>query len=154
MSGHLEDITQRNIRKIHERWGMIKNTLIVRDVIDPLIEAGVVEVDRWVEMKKIRSEKDKAEELLVILTRKPSSIPVFYRALKDKNHSLATDLKILEDSNIPGKEKISWLRFNFNFFVNLSCTAYRVFQAIKCSYSGVWLVRVFSSEKLNFCRFH
>lgn len=121
MSGHLEDITQRNKNLIHKNWGTIKKKLIVADVIDQLIEAGVVEVDRWMEMKKIRSEIEKVEELLVILTKKPTSIPVFHRALKNKNHPLATDLQILEDSNSPGKENnsLAQVQFQFLFYFKL-----------------------------------
>ena len=121
MSGHIEDITPRNKKLLHEKWGRIKHTLIVTDVIDPLIEAGVVEVDRWVEMKKIRSEIDKAEELLVILTRKPSSIPVFYRALKNTNHPLAAELQILEDSNSSGNENnfLAQVQFQYLYYFKL-----------------------------------
>ena len=120
MSGHLED-TQRNKNLIHKYWGTIKQNLIVADVIDQLIEEGVVEVDRWLEMKKIRSEIDKAEELLVILIRKPSSIPVFYRALKNTNHPLAAELQILEDSNSSGNENnfLAQVQFQYLYYFKL-----------------------------------
>lgn len=121
MSGHLEDITKRNKTIIHKKWGEIKKNLIVADVIDPLIEAGVVGVDRWLEMKKIRSEIEKVEELLVILTKQPSSIPIFHKALKNKNHPLATELNILEDSNSSGKENnfLAHVQFQYLYYFKL-----------------------------------
>ena len=99
-----DDITKRNKAIIHKNWGMIKQQLNIADVIDPLIEAGVAEIDRWVEIRKIKSEIEKVEELLLILTKKPWSIPIFHKALKSRNASLAVDLQIDEDSCSAGEE--------------------------------------------------
>ena len=59
MDGDQKDIIRRNKAIIHKNWGVIKKQLIVEDVIDTLIEKGVVAVDTWMEMKKKKSEKDK-----------------------------------------------------------------------------------------------
>ena len=95
-----EDITQHNTEEIRKNYGKIKKGLIVDDVIDQLIDDGVVSIEKWHEIK--RSDKDKVEEVLQILWNKPRVIPIFHKALKNNNHeSLAALLKIKDNPGEP-----------------------------------------------------
>nr|XP_022300951.1 uncharacterized protein LOC111109159 [Crassostrea virginica] len=97
MDGDQKDIIRRNKAIIHKNWGVIKKQLIVEDVIDTLIEKGVVAVDTWMEMKKKKSEKDKVEELMSILLMQPNYIPIFQKALKKTKNCLAKELEFHGD---------------------------------------------------------
>lgn len=104
MNEEQNEIHQNNVGQIISNWGLIKRTIRVIDVINPLIEAGVIDPGRWITLKKNSQlvEEEKVEEILHILIREkqnPKDICVFYDALKTAFPHTASYLKIQKVTN-------------------------------------------------------
>ena len=71
---HKDETTEQKIR---ENWGLVKRNVKLSDVVDPLIENGIITPDRQV------GEPDKMEEFLYNLLKQNSkSFKVFKDALR------------------------------------------------------------------------
>ena len=75
--------------KILKHWGYLKKTLHLAHIVDPLIEKGVLTIDRWMALKsKSISEAERVEEFLYALLKgKPETYSIFLVALKSRGYT-------------------------------------------------------------------
>ena len=90
MDEDIKEIQRSNLEKIVQNWGYIKRSIRVNDVIDHLIQEGVVPLSEWkiLKEKQVLEEK-KVEDLLYIIqeqTQNPEAICIFRDALIKSNY--------------------------------------------------------------------
>ncbi|KAH3876884.1 myosin heavy chain, skeletal muscle-like [Dreissena polymorpha] len=82
--------------KILKHWGILKKSLKLADVIDPLIEKGMFSPAQWMELKRNgKSDPDTVEDFLYMLIKSSSeNYIIFIEALKSHGYShLASQLE-------------------------------------------------------------
>lgn len=75
--------------KILKHWGLLKKTLVVGRIIDPLIEKGIITPEKWMSLKKNeKSDPDTAEDFMYILLKShPDAYDIFLKALNAHGYS-------------------------------------------------------------------
>lgn len=83
---HLEP---KDEMKILKNWGLLKKTLILGQIVDPLIEKGILTPEKWMSLKtNSRTEQDNVEEFLYhILKCKHDAYGSFIGALRSRGYS-------------------------------------------------------------------
>ena len=74
-------------------WGLVKQSVVLNHIVDPLIEKRIISVDQWMDLKnKSMTEPERMEELLYILLKsKPESVSIFLKALRNKGYKHIAD---------------------------------------------------------------
>ena len=75
---------ETNERKIAANWGLVKRNVKLSDVVDPLIENGIITPDQWMDIKSRQvGEPEKMEEFLyILLKQKSEAFEVFKNSLR------------------------------------------------------------------------
>ena len=100
-----------NEGKIAKNWGYIKRNVKLSDVVDPLIENGIITPDQWMGIKGSQvGEPEKMEECLyILLKQKSEAFDVFKYALRTSGFLHIADC-LGESSSDKGTT-----HFNINF---------------------------------------
>lgn len=74
-------------------WGLVKQSVVLNHIVDPLIEKRIISVDQWMDLKnKSMTEPERMEELLYILMKsKPASVSIFLKTLRNKGYQHIAD---------------------------------------------------------------
>lgn len=75
--------------KILKHWGLLKKSLIVGHIVDPLIEKGILTPEKWMKLKRNqKTEQDTVEEFLYYLLKSHhDAYEIFLKALKSRGYS-------------------------------------------------------------------
>ncbi|XP_061195269.1 trichohyalin-like [Saccostrea echinata] len=82
--------------KIVSNWGQVKRNVKLSDVVDPLIEKGLITPDQWMDIKnRPISEPEKMEEFMyILLKQKSGALGIFLKALRNSGfHHVADELE-------------------------------------------------------------
>ena len=104
----------RDEMKILKHWGLLKKTLHVGNIIDPLIEKGIVTPEKWMELKRNHnSEQDSVEEFLYLLLNcQPAAYDIFLKVLKSRGYGhLATQLEGINSDELSPQISVSSGKF-------------------------------------------
>ncbi|XP_071140369.1 chromosome partition protein Smc-like [Mytilus edulis] len=76
-----------------KHWGLVKQSVVLNHIVDPLIENHVISVDQWMDLKNRRmTEPERMEELLyIILKSKQDSVFIFLKALRKRGYKHVAD---------------------------------------------------------------
>lgn len=76
-----------------KHWGLVKQSVVLNHIVDPLIENHVISVDQWMDLKNRRmAEPERMEELLyIILKSKQDSVFIFLKALRKRGYKHVAD---------------------------------------------------------------
>lgn len=91
--------------KILKHWGLLKKTVVISNVIDPLIEKGIITPEKWMTIKKSQKfDNDIVEDFLYLLLKShPDAYEVFLKTLKSRGYShVASQLEGLESPSSSG----------------------------------------------------
>ncbi|XP_045173436.2 cingulin-like protein 1 [Mercenaria mercenaria] len=74
--------------KILKHWGLLKKTLNIAQIIDPLIEKGVITPERWMKLKRNqKTDQDTVEEFLYFLLKSHhDAYEIFLKSLKSREY--------------------------------------------------------------------
>lgn len=78
--------------KLIENWGNVKRNVKLAEVVDPLIQKGIVSLELWADLRNnYQSEIDRMEEFMLKIFNKdnPEAIEIFVEALR-KNGYIST----------------------------------------------------------------
>jgi hypothetical protein len=87
--------------RIVANWGHVKRNVRLAEVVDPLIEKGVITPDQWMDLKnRPISEPEKMEEFMyILLKQKSGALGVFMKALRSSGfHHIADELEGVSNS--------------------------------------------------------
>jgi hypothetical protein len=104
--------------KILKHWGLLKKTLHVGNIIDPLIEKGIVTPEKWMEFKRShKTDQDSVEEFLYLLLNcKHDAYDVFLKVLRSRGYGhLANQLEGMHSGDLSPKVSVSSGKFDFFF---------------------------------------
>lgn len=75
--------------KILKHWGLLKKTVNISHIIDPLIEKGIVTPEKWMKIKKSqKSDHDIVEDFLYLLLKShPDAYKIFLKTIKSRGYS-------------------------------------------------------------------
>ena len=76
-----------------KNWGLVKQSVILNHIVDPLIEKHIISVDQWMDLKnRHMTEPERMEELLYILLKsEQDSVSIFLKALRNKGFKHIAD---------------------------------------------------------------
>lgn len=79
--------------RIVENWGRIKNNVFLADVVDFMIEIGIITPDQWMDIKHRQiSDPQKMEEFLYLLQKQePEALICFVKALRKAGYNSVAD---------------------------------------------------------------
>ncbi|KAL4224247.1 hypothetical protein ACF0H5_017700 [Mactra antiquata] len=103
--------------KILKHWGFLKKTLVIGQIVDPLIEKGIVTPEQWMNLKRNeKSDQDTVEDFLYFLLKcKHDAYNVFLQALKSRGYgNVANQLEGLNSENSSPSTSVSSSNSNQN----------------------------------------
>ncbi|KAK3610564.1 hypothetical protein CHS0354_009000 [Potamilus streckersoni] len=100
----IKELSEEDKQQLQRYWRTIKSSLSMRQIIDFLIEEGVISPDEWEGIDKNNaSEMDKTHEFLLYLLKQPAdAYGNFIKVLNKRNYSyLVEKLQRRSHSSIP-----------------------------------------------------
>ncbi|XP_045166885.1 girdin-like [Mercenaria mercenaria] len=101
-------LTEKEMSLLRRHWKTLKQDIRMGDIVDHLIVEDVLKPATWEDLKrKYNIEKERTEEFLLLLQRKPSKcFVIFQEALRDAGYDhLADKLEVKDDRTQKKKPK-------------------------------------------------
>lgn len=80
--------------KLLENWGNVKRNVKLAEVVDPLIQKGIISLDQWSDLKNANlTEKERMEDFMMNTFKKdnPEAIRIFLETLRKNGYKQIAD---------------------------------------------------------------